>query len=266
MAIAAVSCNPESKPLYQVIGSLEGTITPHLVGPDGARYTIAAGGQYLQKMPDDLFRSRAEYFFHTVDETKPGIDDRVNIELIGMELLPTYETAEWGSIDYDDPVLLPNISLNSADIEGLTPGIATSMNYLDMYLFHVMYRKNAASNEMYAPVKASLEVDPEIIPAQTSGACDTIRMVLKFDNNRADSEKIANAYGPILSRYSFDLEASTMPSFPKTENGENKMYIIKMAYQAYDDVRNWDDDEIVTRTVTTKWVPNDPYWKGDYSE
>ena len=266
LAVIATSCNSDSKPWYAVRGSVEGYITPTLVGPDGTQYPVLGGSQYMKRIPDGLNRSRTEFGFHTVDETRPGTDSKVNAELTYMELLPTFVPVDLGEASKDDPILVPYYASSGASVTDLKPEIFATMNYLDMLVAHVAYRKNASSGNDFAAVSAKLEIDPEIYPATNGTDCDTIRMVFKFDNNRDASEKVTDAFGPYSSWYSFDLEE--MPHyFPTTDdNGDDIMYVIKMEYTSYEDILNLDDDKIVTRTVTTKWVPNDPYWKEGYPQ
>lgn len=260
MAFTASCKKLDSRDIFAIYGSRESN--GELVAPSGTVYKPVLGKDRIPSLTGQE-RSRMRMYYYLSETSTKGVGDKQDIDVIQFEYLTTQLPSMMGSAEKNDPLLLPSLETeiySTSDIFTMKPGIVTTLNYLDMIVWHLRYKANATGDDEYAEISTTLEIDPNITPG-VGETPDVITMYLRFDNNRGPNETLENAYGPFVNWRSFDLtHVPESYGFPvKDEAGNNITYIIKMWYKTYENLANAKDSEIVDKFVTTEWTPGNPY-------
>jgi hypothetical protein len=251
----------DNRPYYLSMGSQESG----LITDNNGTILVPATGTELPSIPDGLNRVRVRTLFQLAEGqeiTTQSPGTRYNIELSSLEQMPTEHISSLGTTTKNDPIMVPSLEEYSdglVQISTLTPSFQVVLNYVDLGIYHLVYKKNATSGNAYADVSFYLEVDPVLRPDERRMGPDTVYMTLKFDSNRAEDETDKDAVKSMGTWRSFDLSRAEQYFPSKNEAGGNVSYIIKLMYNTYADLTNIKEGETVEKFLTATWTPGYPY-------
>ncbi len=242
-----LACNSDSEESYYTEGSLERVGTTVMIVSDTGVEYLPQNGNY----PSFTSRRKIQFEYqYASDVREDGEGSKVPIHI--NHVYYEYQTAtpvKTSEFTESDPLL--GVTVNR--------GLPVYNNYINIEYENWMYTQNKPTGEDFSTYSLTLQVDPEIVEAETGN--DTIAVNLVFKINRAEDEI---PVGRSLDIISIDISSfATNYDFPATTpSGSDKEYIIKVNYRLYNTDSSYDDEKTHERFSTTKWIPNKPF-KGE---